>query len=1052
MAPQEKGSQSEILPQVPPQTPTESGGILSGFANSRLGRWAGGLLGAGVVVGVATYPEPLHAEPVAIVDTTSDPEQLDLATGGASTPLTSLMPSSTGSFTSGVYNPATDQLIAAYNQDSSEGGFLVIDDPSGSPTANFYPMGYYPIKVKLDSGTSSVSLTSTTDEAAYLCTDPTDPTTCTTYNSFNSLGSSEDPWAFATDEGGTGLGVVALYRGDDWAVIDLATDTLVSSGSIADPKDVTICPDQGVAIIPSYTGMEISLIDLTDATPSVVTTALLSFGPEFIECYTNASTGNTEIAVGGNYWTGYIAFYEVSGTTLTDLGTLSLTPSTLGGMAVDDISNATAVYGVQTTYRNLAVAQLSDHTLTYSGASALGSFTNAPSAIMIAGTPTATTTTSTYYRDADGDGFGDASNTTTDTSVPSGYTTDSTDCDDADAGVGAPSSGYYLDVDGDGYGGSSGVTACPADGYPTTDTDCDDTDSAINPGATETDICDGIDTDCSTGGAADASEPTSTDCDGDMDDDSVLDEDDCDPLDSGVGAPSSGYYLDTDADGYGGSSGVSACPADGYPTTNTDCDDGDATIYPGATETSICDGIDSDCSTGTATDASELTDTACDGDTDDDGVVDADDCDPNDPTVLGRSTYYTDGDSDGYGDASAPVSACATDGYPTTNTDCDDTDPTAFPGAREVCDGDLENCTVGVVDDGVTTTFYYDEDGDGYGTSATTEACEAAGFYTASVDGDCDDTDNAVNPDAVEDCENGVDDNCDDLTDDEDTDSCVAEVVLDDGDCVLEPDEVVIMTADPVRCTALYIDEEGSTNYIADPVGTYAWAEESHISIESLYASGLLVKEDEDAEALVTIDVDQGGGEALGVSACRVWFVKDITPANLENSDIADDVETGGWMAGVEDQGDEAEHWFNLLSSKVNDGEWVIKAAMEGEQVSLNVDGTVNEEETTGSGVCNIEGVDCEGEGDDTGPIDTGPIDTGTIDTGPIDTGSPDTGEIGTETGSETGETAQEDTDTGGEVDDVDCGGCAVEGTSSKTRLGALLALMGIVKLRRRKD
>ena len=82
--------------------------------------------------------------------------------------------------------------------------------------------------------------------------------------------------------------------------------------------------------------------------------------------------------------------------------------------------------------------------------------------------------------------------------------------------------------------------------------------------------------------------------------DRALDEDgdgvgyaqDCDDDDATVGAPGL-LYLDADGDGVG-SQPVEVCPGlSGWVAQDGDCDDQDATVFPGAPER--CNGLDDDC-------------------------------------------------------------------------------------------------------------------------------------------------------------------------------------------------------------------------------------------------------------------------------------------------------------------------------------------------------------------------------------------------------------------------------------------------------------------------
>ncbi len=344
----------------------------------------------------------------------------------------------------------------------------------------------------------------------------------------------------------------------------------------------------------------------------------------------------------------------------------------------------------------------------------------------------------TYYQDSDGDGFGNIAVNTQACSQPTGYVSDNTDCNDADSSVnpgavevcndiddncdgnideGLSTATYYLDIDNDGYGDplSSIVSCSQPPGYVPDNTDCNDADSSVNPGAAEV-TCDSVDNDCN---PATLDEP-------DLDNDGWTTCVDCDDNDSTIFPRT--YYADLDGDGYGDPLlGAELCsPPPDFVLDSTDCNDGDSSVNPGATE--VCNGIDDNC----------------DGNIDE-GVI---------------TTYYTDLDGDGYGDPLISLQACSPPaGFVPDSTDCNDGDSSVNPGAAEVCNGIDDNCD-GNIDEGVLNTYYQDSDGDGFGNIAvTTEACsQPSGFVSDNTD--CDDTDMNVNPGAAEVC-NGIDDNCD---------------------------------------------------------------------------------------------------------------------------------------------------------------------------------------------------------------------------------------------------------------------------------------------------
>ncbi|MCP3940209.1 MAG: sialidase, partial [Desulfobacteraceae bacterium] len=91
-------------------------------------------------------------------------------------------------------------------------------------------------------------------------------------------------------------------------------------------------------------------------------------------------------------------------------------------------------------------------------------------------------------------------------------------------------------------------------------------------------------------------------------------------------------------------------------------------------------------------------------------------------------------------------------------SDCDDSNSAVNPGAVELCNGIDDNCDFNI-DEGCTT-YCRDSDSDGYGDSgdSQTATSQPPGYVMNAFD--CDDSNSAVNPGAVELC-NGIDDNCD---------------------------------------------------------------------------------------------------------------------------------------------------------------------------------------------------------------------------------------------------------------------------------------------------
>jgi MYXO-CTERM domain-containing protein len=463
----------------------------------------------------------------------------------------------------------------------------------------------------------------------------------------------------------------------------------------------------------------------------------------------------------------------------------------------------------------------------------------------------------TWYADADTDGYGDATSTTAACSAPTGYVSDDTDCDDAEAttnpGASETCDGidndcdatvdedsatdallWYTDGDGDGYGdATASSTACSQpSGSVSDNTDCDDTDGSTHPTADEycdghDDDCDGItdendavdastwyaDTDNDTYGDPAVSQPActqptnyvsdNTDCNDNafginpgVDEYCDGHDDDCDGvIDEDDSLDASTYYADSDADGYGDASATtdSCSQPSGYVSDNTDCNDSDSSISPAGTE--ICDSADNDC----------------DGDTDEDSAADV-------------KTWYADSDTDGYGDVNSTDIDCdQPSGFVADDTDCDDTDAATNPGASELCDSIDNNCD-GTIDENSAVdalSWYADSDADGFGDPTnTTQSCSQPSNYL-SDDTDCDDANSAIYPGATEYCDT-TDWDCDGDTQDDDASDALTWFADTDLDGFGDPNNTTLACTEPSGYGADDTDCN-DTDIAIHPTATEIW-------------------------------------------------------------------------------------------------------------------------------------------------------------------------------------------------------------------------------------
>jgi hypothetical protein len=292
----------------------------------------------------------------------------------------------------------------------------------------------------------------------------------------------------------------------------------------------------------------------------------------------------------------------------------------------------------------------------------------------------------------------------------------------------------------------------------TNDADCDDNDSSVNPEAVE--VIDNKD----------------NDCDGQVDE----------VFWSAI------YYLDNDGDGYGSwmDSVDAASAPPGYVDNWEDCDDDYGSVNPEAIE--VFDAKDNDC----------------------DGQVDED---------LASAVYYGDKDGDGYGNPLDVLEAASPPpGYVVNNSDCDDLNVSVHPGAPELNDGIDNDCDGQMDEDSGPAVYYSDNDGDGYGDPAASIEASFPPLGYVTANGDCDDSDSSVSPDAVE-VLDGKDNDCDGQVDE----GLATNVYFldNDGDGYGSPQDYIVAAVPPPG----YVANADDCNDSDETVNPGAWERDDDI-------------------------------------------------------------------------------------------------------------------------------------------------------------------------------------------------------------------------------
>jgi hypothetical protein len=510
------------------------------------------------------------------------------------------------------------------------------------------------------------------------------------------------------------------------------------------------------------------------------------------------------------------------------------------------------------------------------------------------------------------------------------------DCDDLDPLIHPDAEELCdgIDNDCDGLPEPDEVDA-DGDGSMVCDGDCDDDEPAAWPGAEE--VCDGIDNDCDgLLGEDDLDGDGWRGCDGDCDDDDAAIHPEAVELCNGIDDDCDGVIGEDDADG------------DGYRGCEGDCDDDEPAVFPGADE--VCNGIDDDC----------------------DGLVDLLDDD-----LLDAELWHPDSDGDGYGNAAFVTAACEQpEGFVSDATDCDDTLATVHPGAAELCNGLDDDCdSTTLEDDGPEAdTWYADGDADGFGDpSIFATACDQP-VGTVLDATDCDDADPSVHPGAAELC-NGLDDDCDPATDEDDGPDADTWYVDADGDGYGDP-SVSVTDCDPIAGAVL---DGGDCNDAQAAI--HPGATELCDGLDNDCDPTTLEDDGPEADTwYIDGDGDGYGDPASETTSCSqpADAVEDATDCDDAEAaihpnavEICDGLDNDCDPATLEDEGPEADTWYDDADSDGygDPATGVTACTQPGGSVAdftdcEDDDGAINPGATE---ACNGIDEDCDGVADDGG-------------------------------------------------------------------------------------